>query len=280
MQTGWVHTGGSWFFMNSSGRMQTGWVHTGGSWFFMNNSGRMQTGWVHTGGNWFFMNNSGRMQTGVVSINRAWHSFAPNGVWRGQLSTVNNVTTLLNADALSYLTLVNRNFRLSSNFSPNDLRTVNVRSSGNQQLRSTAAHALEDMFRAANRAGHTLIAASGYRSYARQTAVHNNHIANHGLAQALRFSARPGHSEHQLGLAMDVSTPGLGGALSSAFSSTPEGRWVRNNAHHFGFIIRYPQNRESDTGFIYEPWHLRFVGVEAATQIFNRGLILEEFLGH
>jgi len=247
---------------------------------------------VHTGpGNGF--NISRRINTNLYVILLAevgdWSyvRFDQSGVrYYGWISTIrlakihNQVITLSNAEALSYTALVNRDFRLASNFSPNDLRSVNVRSNGNQRLRSTAARSLEDLFQAANRSGHTLIAASGYRSYARQTVVHNNHIANHGLAAARRFSARPGHSEHQLGLAMDISTPGLGGALSSGFSSIPEGRWVRNNAHRFGFIVRYPQNREPDTGFVYEPWHLRFVGVDVATEIFNRGLILEEFLGH
>jgi|GEM_PF-2159892 len=190
------------------------------------------------------------------------------------------VRTLTTAEALSYQALVNNNFRLSSNFSPPDLRTVNVRRNGNQRLRSTAATQAEALFAAANRNGHTLIAVSGYRSYATQTTVHNNHIANLGVTEARRISARPGHSEHQLGLALDLSTPDLNGQLLQRFSSTPEGRWVRNNAHRFGFIIRYPHNREADTGFVYEPWHIRYVGVETATTIFNRGLILEEFLGH
>ena len=190
------------------------------------------------------------------------------------------VRTLTTAEALSYLALVNRDFRLSSNFSPNDLRIVNVNSMhGSHRMRGTAARHAEDMFHEAGRAGHTLLAISGYRSYATQTVVHNNAINAMGIEAAMRVSARPGHSEHQLGLALDLSTHGLGGALSPNFSSTPEGRWVRNNAHRFGFIIRYPQNREADTGFVYEPWHIRFVGVDAATQIFNRGMILEEFWG-
>jgi len=190
-----------------------------------------------------------------------------------------SVTTLTRADSLSYLALVNRDFRLPSNFAANDLRIVNVRSvNGNHRLRGTAAGYAERMFRDARNSGHTLIATSGFRSYATQRVTHNHWINVLGLTQARRVSARPGHSEHQLGLALDVSSARLGGSLSSNFSATPEGRWLRNNAHRYGFIIRYPRNREADTGFVYEPWHVRFVGVEAATEIFNRGLILEEFL--
>jgi LAS superfamily LD-carboxypeptidase LdcB len=176
---------------------------------------------------------------------------------------------------------VNQDFRLASSFAPNDMRVVNVRSvNGTHRMRRTAAGYAENLFQDARRSGHTLIATSGFRSYATQRATHNHWISVLGLTQARRVSARPGHSEHQLGLALDISTPRLGGALSASFSSTSEGRWLRNNAHRYGFIIRYPRNREADTGFAYEPWHIRFVGVDAATEIFNRGLILEEFLGH
>ena len=191
----------------------------------------------------------------------------------------NYAVMLYQNDALSYLALVNRHFRLSSGFSPEDLSALHVASiNGTHHMRYTAARAAEDLFASASEAGHTLWATSGYRSYMTQHHTHNHWISVHGETEARRISARPGHSEHQLGLALDITTPSLGG-LSTAFSSTSEGTWVRYNAHHYGFIVRYPQNREADTGFIYEPWHIRFVGVDAATAIFNSGQILEEFLG-
>ena len=196
----------------------------------------------------------------------------------------NDATEISNDEAMSYLALVNRHFRVSSNFSPEDLSVVNalnVYGITNQhiQMRATAARAMEAMLDAAYEAGdHVLIIVSGYRSYETQTTVHHAHIENLGEEEARRISARPGHSEHQLGLAMDLSTFGLEGQLSSQFSSTPEGAWIRDHAHRFGFIVRYPADRESDTGFIYEPWHLRYVGIEAATQMYESGQILEEFL--
>jgi len=198
----------------------------------------------------------------------------------------NYATQISHAEGMSYLALVNRHFRLPSNFSPGDLSVVNALNTyGNTnqwiQMRATAARAMEAMLDTAYaEGGHVIIIVSGYRSYATQTSVHNNHIANRGETEARRVSARPGHSEHQLGLAMDLSTFGLGGQLSSQFSSTPEGNWIKHNAHRFGFIVRYPANREPDTGFIYEPWHLRYIGVEAATQMHGTGWILEEFLGN
>jgi len=197
-----------------------------------------------------------------------------------------SAVTLSNSESGSYLALVNRHFRLPSHFSPSDLSIVSaLNSHGNInqsiRLRATAARAMENMLNTAyDEGGHVIVIVSGYRSYATQTTVHNNHIATRGETEARRVSARPGHSEHQLGLAMDLSTFGLGGRLSSQFSSTPEGAWIRDNAHRFGFIVRYPAGREPDTGFVYEPWHLRYIGVDAATQMFGSGLILEEFSGN
>ena len=182
-------------------------------------------------------------------------------------------------ESLSYLVLVNREFRLADDFTPHDLSVVNVQSlNGEHLLRVAAARAAEELFTEAHEAGHFLLATSGYRSFTTQVSTHHYWINVLGLEEAKRVSARPGHSEHQLGLALDLSTHILGGYLSEDFSLTPEGIWVRNNAHRFGFIIRYPRNREADTGFTYEPWHIRYVGIDAATEIFNSGMILEEFL--
>ena len=208
---------------------------------------------------------------------------APAGSGQGSQSSnipEDNSTLISNSDALSYLALVNRNFRLADNFSPGDLRRVNVASiNGTHSMRSTAAAAAENLFQAAqDEGGHSLVATSGYRSFWTQQSTHNHWINVLGATEARRVSARPGHSEHQLGLALDITTHALG-SLSQQFSSTPEGIWIRENAHRFGFIIRYPAGREAETGYIYEPWHIRFIGVDAATQMFGSGLILEQFLG-
>lgn len=190
-----------------------------------------------------------------------------------------DVMILNNAQSLSYLALVNNCYGLSREFIPDDLSVVNVASVGGEHLlRVTAARAAEELFAHANEAGHILLATSGYRSFATQEVTHNYWVNQLGEEQARRVSARPGHSEHQLGLALDVSTPHLGGDLTEDFALTPEGMWVDRNAHLFGFIISYPSGREKDTGFSYEPWHIRYVGVETATEIYNNNLILEEYL--
>ena len=198
------------------------------------------------------------------------------------LSNPDNAAVISDEQAMSYLALINNCFRLSREFSPSDLSPVDVESmhtpSGVHELRETAARAAEQLFQAAEAEGMFLIATSGYRSYDLQNFFHTNAVRDFGLEEARRRSAVPGHSEHQLGLALDLSTHALGGDLVQVFTETPEGGWVNQNAHRFGFILSFPYGREEDTGIMYEPWHIRYVGVNAATEIFNGGLVLEEFL--
>ena len=114
---------------------------------------------------------------------------------------------------------------------------------------------------------------SGFRSYWSQESIYNRYVSNDGQAEADRYSARPGHSEHQSGLTFDLNT------IDEAFAYTAAGQWVRDNAHRFGFVIRYPPGKEHITGYIWEPWHLRYLGVPVATELYNTGLSLEEYLG-
>ncbi|WP_229052269.1 D-alanyl-D-alanine carboxypeptidase family protein [Aeromicrobium sp. Leaf350] len=114
---------------------------------------------------------------------------------------------------------------------------------------------------------------SGYRSFARQSQNYAQRVASVGQEVADRGMARPGHSEHQTGLAIDVNQ------LSTSFGQTEAGRWIAANAHRFGFIVRYPDGKEAATGFKYEPWHLRYLGVEFATELTASGLTIEEYYG-
>lgn len=114
---------------------------------------------------------------------------------------------------------------------------------------------------------------SGFRSYDYQKRIYNNYVNAYGQATADTFSARPGHSEHQTGLAIDVNS------IDDSFASTPESAWLESNAHKYGFIIRYPKGKEDITGYKYESWHIRYLGVDTATAVYNSGLTLEEYLG-
>ena len=116
---------------------------------------------------------------------------------------------------------------------------------------------------------------SGFRSYTKQTNNYNRYVSQDGKEKAETYSARPGHSEHQTGLAADINS------LSQSWGDTKEGKWLNNNCYKYGFIIRYVKGKESITGYMYEPWHIRYVGVEIATKLYNNGswITLEEYLG-
>jgi LAS superfamily LD-carboxypeptidase LdcB len=144
-------------------------------------------------------------------------------------------------------------------------------------MRYNAAKALEKLFSAASDAGYKLYGVSGYRSYATQKAIFDKRAAERGEEVANKTSARPGQSEHQTGLAMDISSKAVDYRLVTSFGDTAEGKWVKKNAHRFGFIIRYPKGKETITGYSYEPWHLRYVGITAAKYIYEHGLTLEEY---
>ena len=149
-------------------------------------------------------------------------------------------------------------------------------------MRAPAAKQMEQRFAAAKTEGVTLNAVSGFRSGERQKVLYNNYVARDGKAAADQYSARPGNSEHQTGLAFDISAPSVGNGLTAALGDTKEGKWIANNAAKYGFIVRYDRGFQSRTGYTYEPWHIRYVGVDVATQIKNNGQTLEEYMkvGH
>lgn len=178
--------------------------------------------------------------------------------------------------------LVNKQFSLDEDYAPEDLVTVEVptilENPEVNQLREVAADALKAMFDKAEQSDVYLHARSGYRSYQTQVQLFQNYSAKHGEEAANRYSARAGQSEHQTGLVMDVTSESVNYQLTEGFGETEEGKWVSEHAHEFGFIIRYPEGAEDITGYIYEPWHLRFLGVDMATKVYESGLTYEEYL--
>ena len=149
------------------------------------------------------------------------------------------------------------------------------------QLRTEAAVAAEQLAIGLKEAGlGTLVLNSGFRSYQNQKALYERTRDSRGLAVAERLTARPGHSEHQLGLAADFSVRGEGCVIMVCFGKTEAGIWLAENAHEYGFILRYPKGYKAITGFQYEPWHFRYVGIELATEMKTKGIkTLEEFWG-
>ncbi|RFU66436.1 D-alanyl-D-alanine carboxypeptidase family protein [Peribacillus saganii] len=201
-----------------------------------------------------------------------------------------NFNTVIEADGKrliqnpdNIMALVNKEFTLPESYIPADLVRPSIPFSfGDQQeekalLRNEAAMALEKLFREAGQAGIELFAVSGYRSYNRQHAIFEAEVEQKGQAKAVEAVANPGQSEHQTGLAIDISSRSNQLLLTQQFEMTLEGKWLKENAHKYGFILRYPKGKESVTGYKYEPWHFRYVGVEAAAVIFDGDLTLEEY---
>ena len=176
------------------------------------------------------------------------------------------------------LFLVNKEYMIGADYVPDDLVMPDVKKSSSAVLmRKEAAQALEEMFAAAKEEKITLVAVSGYRSYQTQRAIYNRRRKAAGKAHVERFVAVPGASEHQLGLAMDVSRSKTAG-LKASFGKTKEGIWLAENCYRFGFILRYRQEWEDVTGYGYEPWHIRYVGKEHALRIRELDVPLEEYV--
>lgn len=175
--------------------------------------------------------------------------------------------------------VVNKNHSISSDFVPDDLVWVDLPSTRDTQLRGVAATGLTSLFNAATATGLELYCCSGYRSYETQASLYDWNVQTYGVDGAELVSARPGMSEHQMGLAMDVTSASAGFDLVESFGSLPEGQFIKENAHKYGFIVRYPQGKTDITGYAYEPWHLRYVGVDVATDIYNSGKTMEEYYG-
>lgn len=179
------------------------------------------------------------------------------------------------SDVASIWVVVNKRRPLNpQDYVPTDLVAVG----GGQQLRTEAAAAFSRLTADAKRDGLSIAPLSGYRSYNTQVRVYNNEVATNGQAVADTQSARPGTSEHQTGLGIDVGGGGCG--IEDCFANTAEGKWVAAHGYKYGFLIRYPEGKQSVTGYRYEPWHLRYVGSELATEMHEKGAqTLEEFFG-
>lgn len=174
------------------------------------------------------------------------------------------------------LFLINRQNAVSELYVP-PVREV-VANGMNQSMRDDAATALEEMFEAAKEDGVRLSVVSGYRSYSKQATIYQRKVATTGSEEkADELVARAGTSEHQLGLAMDVSKNGSS-SLNERFAETEEGQWVYQNAHRFGFIVRYLEGYEEITGYSYEPWHVRYVGREHAAAIYASQEPMETYM--
>ena len=187
-------------------------------------------------------------------------------------------------DPASPWVVVNKQRPLSpADYVPADLVQPNVPLAVSGEaalLNSTTAAAAEAMFAAAAQEGVAMTLASGYRSYGTQVSTYDGYVAARGQADADTASARPGYSEHQTGWAFDIGDGGGACSFQPCFAEQPAAVWAKANGHRFGFVVRYPWMFHAITGYYYEPWHLRYIGVEAATDMANRVInTVEEYFG-
>lgn len=178
----------------------------------------------------------------------------------------------------SYAILVNKTSALPSDYEPSDLTRPDVKyapgvAESRKQMRPAAARALEELFKAAADDGIELLAISGYRSYWTQNDLYNRRLKETSLEYVSVYVAKPGQSEHQTGLAMDLGCEGYTD-LTERFAETPAYAWLSEHAHEYGFIIRYPKDGTAETGYAYEPWHIRYLG-DLAEDVYESGLTLE-----
>lgn len=177
------------------------------------------------------------------------------------------------------LTIVSAKYKVGKKYKPSNLKVPNITFSDRadkeeKYMQDYAADKLEKLVNQAKKEGIKLYGLSAYRSYVGQDKIFNDYVKNEGIEIAKLYAAKPGESEHQTGLAIDMTNE------SGYFKEdTKEAKWLKKNAHKFGYIIRYPKGKEDITGINYEPWHIRYVGEEVANKIYNSNITLEEYIG-
>lgn len=221
------------------------------------------------GGGWLLLNNRGEPDKGSQSqqsakpFDKKQHSIdKPGSIW----------------------VVVNKRRPLDPrNYAPNDLVAPKVAlrltaKDQEMQLRQEAASALEKLFADAKKDKLELMVASAYRSYTFQENLYKRYVTQEGQIAADTQSARPGHSEHQTGLAVDVEPASRECEIETCFADTPEGKWTAANAYKYGFVLRYHEGKDDTTGYMYEPWHLRYVGKPLAAELHKQAdPTLEQF---
>ncbi|MCG1010851.1 M15 family metallopeptidase [Salinicoccus sp. ID82-1] len=182
----------------------------------------------------------------------------------GNLEALPNVEVIDGVTYVDGILIVNKEISLPPDYAPG--------------LQPEVVAAYQQMFQDGAARGLDFVLVSDFRSYDYQAQLYSNYVARDGQEAADQYSAKPGHSEHQTGLAIDVGSADSATTLKVSFGDTPEFQWMKDVAHEYGFIIRYLEGKEDITGYMYEPWHLRYVGEEAEA-IYESGLTLEEYLG-
>lgn len=177
------------------------------------------------------------------------------------------------------LILVNKFNYLKNDYEPSDITSLDLSYSyDNNRVSKETSDAYLEMAKAAKKDNISLMANSSFRTYDRQEAVYKEFYYSKGVSYADKYAARAGYSEHQTGLAIDIFTSGR--STTSDFDTSDAFKWLQTNAHKYGFILRYPKDKEYLTGYNYESWHYRYLGVETATKVYESGLTYDEYYAY
>lgn len=204
-----------------------------------------------------------------------------NDIVLGYTHKEKEIIDLLTLNSNHLTNIINKTISLSKDYIPEDLITPNINLVGYEyeprsKVRKIMEYDLTNMFNDANASNLNLFLLCGYRSYSEQEYLYNEELKNTNKSYT-DLVALPGHSEHQLGLAIDVTIPDLDFFLDESFEKSNAFLWLKNNSHKYGFILRYPKGKEDITGYSYEPWHFRYVGNKTiSTYCFENNLTLEE----
>lgn len=186
-----------------------------------------------------------------------------------------NDINLSNDEANKLDVIVNKYYKLNADYEPSDLTVINSKfASGTQKLRKEAVEMFEKMANDMLKDNLKIYAGSTYRSYSYQEGLYNRYVKRDGFAEAETYSARAGYSEHQLGLVVDI----VNGRWDYLSEDDKEYTWLINNSYKYGFILRYPRGSEYITGYVFEDWHFRYLGIELATKVYESGLTYDEYV--
>ena len=264
-QFGWMEENGRKYYLNADGTRPTGWFELEGKRYLLDAEGFIKPGWYEENENTYYIKEDGAMATGTVVIDGVNHHFTSTGAPILLVNPWNSVPEGYEPDLVSLST------------------DVSVEGS---KVDRSCYDALMEMINACNKAAPRVCVVSSYRTHEYQTNSYNRKVQSYldkGYTQeeaekeAATIIAKPGTSEHQLGLAVDIIDT-REWKLEEIQETLPAQKWLMEHAWEFGFVLRYPKDKINQTGIIYEPWHYRYVGKEVAKELHDSGLTLEEYL--
>lgn len=293
LATGWLDEGEHRYYLGSDGSVQTGWAETSEGRFYLGAEGFLLSGWQEIDGDLYYLNTDGRPCQGWLNTDQGRYYLDEDGsIHRGWLEEGGSTYYFLDDGTLAkgkqiidgktyYFTSTGANIVLVNpwNYLPDDYSIELTKLDNGHTVATVMVDALTQMLSDCEAAGHKPYLYSSYRTASHQQRLFNNMLNNYGgdRAKASRIVAVPGTSEHQLGLAVDITDFHFR-ELNSKQEKTDTQKWLMEHCWDYGFILRYPNNKSSVTGIIYEPWHYRYVGLELAAELKDSGICLEEYL--